>query len=157
MEQQTSSSTLTIEQFKTMPLPVIQRKFVDQYTGLVDSILRFPNLPLILNPCFSYHYFFISGTTDENTITTKDTTREMEPNGLQTQEMEINAYLLSAAIKKEFMGIKEHLYIYRNASYTNVAEYIPYLNNVHGKLFVKSGDYFIRIPGLTTKNIGKAE
>jgi hypothetical protein len=80
-------------------LPSIQKKFVSEFDGSLLSVLNFKDLPLILNPVFSAHYFYVSGDCDENIITTKDTDGSFAFWGNQTRAQMDNAYILANEIR----------------------------------------------------------
>lgn len=82
-----------------LTLPIIQTEFVKQFDGTIESILNFEQINLVLNPTFTGHFFYVSGTTDENTITTKQTDGLSARWGAQTLEQEDNAYLLAKEVK----------------------------------------------------------
>lgn len=83
----------------TTNLPSIQKAFVNHFDGTLISALTFANLDQVLNPTFTTHYFYVSGTCDENTITTKSTDGSFAYNGPQTEEQMANAYKLAAEIR----------------------------------------------------------
>ena len=80
-------------------LPVIQANFIKQFDGTLTSVLSFEQLHLILNPTFTAHYFFVSGSCDEDTITTKNTDGSFEYYGNQTDEQITNAYKLAEEVR----------------------------------------------------------
>ena len=85
-------------------LPPIQKDFMNQFDGSLQSILNFDRLHLILNPCFTAHWFFISGTCDSDTVTTKDTDGSFEYWGNQTQEQMDNAIILANEIRNVILS-----------------------------------------------------
>lgn len=81
-------------------LPAIQTKFINQFDGTLESVIKFEELSSVLNPCFTSHYFFISGTCDEDTITTKHTNGSTAYNGNQTEEQVKNSYKLAKELRE---------------------------------------------------------
>lgn len=131
-----------IEAFKNKALPSIQAKLINSFDGSIESILNFDKLNIVLNPTFSHHYFFVSGTSDEDTITTKTTDGSTAPWGTQTSEMESNSAILAHELKKEFMKLDICNSV--GNSLTN------YLNE---KIHIKIGGKILKIKGLTTKSL----
>lgn len=111
----------------------LQQDFISQYNGSVESILSFPKLAAILNPCFSFHYLIDHVKDNGEVVTTKNTTGEVSRWGNQTKEQEDNAYHLSQQLKKELL---------RSGAYVNSS----------GKYFIKIDGVEKRIPGMTTNN-----
>lgn len=127
-------------------LPDLQQSFIDSFDGIIDSILSFPDLARVINPCFTSHYLYVSGKTMEKTITTRTTTGETISNGVQSRESENNAYELSRALKSILIDFG--LYTYTVHGY---APFAPTLMKC--KLFTKHKGQYRRIPGLTTRNV----
>lgn len=99
--------------FKNSDLPTAQVKAITnlENSGL-DGLVLSENLNNILHPCFSYHYLFVSGTCDSDTITTKSTTGESARWGKQSLTAEENAVCLApiiAAILKKISKNKAGL------------------------------------------------
>lgn len=87
---------------KTLKLsqPSVQRSFANHFDGTLESVLNFEKLNLILNPAYSAHYFYVSGTTMENTITTKSTDGSFAYWGNQSEEEMKNSYELAKELKE---------------------------------------------------------
>ena len=83
----------------TLNQPSIQREFINQFDGSLNSVLSFEKLNLILNPTYTAHYFYVSGTTMENTVTTKSTDGSFAYWGNQTDEEMKNSYDLARELK----------------------------------------------------------
>jgi hypothetical protein len=81
----------------TNNLPALQVAFLNQFDGTLKSICQFENIAQILNPCFTGHFFYVSGDTDENTITTKHTDGSSSRYGSQTQQLDAIAKANEAA------------------------------------------------------------
>ena len=89
---------------KATDLPTIQKDFINLFDGSLNSAISFPLLHLILNPTFTSHFFYVSGTTEENTITTRDTDQSFEYNGNQTDEEMHNANVLAVELRQFIMS-----------------------------------------------------
>ncbi len=81
-------------------LPTIQKDFINSFDGSLKSAISFPLINLVLNPTFSCHYFYVSGTNDNNTITTKDTDGSFAYWGNQTELEMHNASILAVELKE---------------------------------------------------------
>jgi hypothetical protein len=136
--------------FINASLPAIQAGFMKKYDGTLEYVISHPALPTILNPTFGYHYLVAGVDPDGDIITTRDTTGESLPNGNQSNEMEINAYLLAAKIKYELQ--KHDLYARYSCN-----EFLPIyeIKSIQGKakVYIKIDGAMHRIPGLTLKNM----
>ena len=88
----------------TLNQPKIQNDFIKHFDGSLESVLNFEKLNLILNPCYTGHYFYVSGDTMENTVTTKSTDGSFAKWGQQTEEQELNSYLLASELKEFIMS-----------------------------------------------------
>lgn len=104
-------------QFSSNQCPV-QLEFINQYDGSAQSIVNFNRLHQIINVCFSAHYFYVSGTTDKNTVTTKNTDGSFGYWGGQTREQMDNAYSLQIEIKKELKA--KGAYLIGNKYYLDI-------------------------------------
>ena len=85
-------------------LPGIQTSFANQFDGSLESVLKFEQLNLILNPTYTGHFFYVSGDTMENIVTTKSTDGSSARWGSQTEEQENNSYLLATELKEFIMS-----------------------------------------------------
>lgn len=85
--------------YKNTDLPPIQKRIVENIDNTIESIIFSEKLNIALNVCFSYHYFYISGDSDVNTVTTKHTDGSCAAQGSQSKEAENNAYELSHILK----------------------------------------------------------
>jgi hypothetical protein len=139
----------TLNDFKGLDLPKTQKTFIEQFDGTIESIVNHNDLHLILNPCFSYHYFYVSGTNDANMVTTRDTDGSSSPNGNQSKQAEINASKLSSALRKYLRS--QELFI-RSADGSYVRAYD---SGIKKSLFINIKGELIRIKGLTTNNLYK--
>lgn len=88
---------------KETSLPVIQKRFMETFDGTIQSVAEFDQLNRVLNPTFCAHYFFVSGTCDSDTITTRDTDGSFAYWGSQTEEQMTNAYVLAEEVKAFIM------------------------------------------------------
>lgn len=96
--------------FKNTELPIIQKNIVNRIDGSIESIITADKLHLALNVCFSYHYFFVSGTTPENTVTTKHTDGSCAAYGSQSKIAENNANDLSLILKAILKPIATNMF-----------------------------------------------
>lgn len=87
-----------------LELPAIQKSFINQFDGTLKSVVQFENLSTILNPCFTSHYFYISGNTPATTLTTRDTDGSFAYNGIQSEEAITNAYELAKEVRRFLMA-----------------------------------------------------
>lgn len=140
-------------QFANTDLPVVQKNFINQFDGTIENILNFPKLNLILNPTFTGHFFYVSGDTMENTVTTRDTDGSYAMWGNQSKEAEHNAFLLSQELKKIFK--EQELFFMKRSDVQEFSPYNAKENWNKRKLFISLNGQMKRISGLTTFNIGQ--
>lgn len=96
----------------------VQADFLSHYDGTIKSIISFDRLHQLLNICLGAHYFFVSGTHDGDTVSTKSTDGSWAYWGDHTQEQRDNAYIMLIAIKKELIG--NGAYLIGNKYYINI-------------------------------------
>lgn len=64
---------MTILELRSSPLPPLQNNFLSLWDGTCKGALECKHFARIINPCFTSHYFYVSGDTPETTITTLST------------------------------------------------------------------------------------
>ncbi len=84
----------------TTALPVIQKEFMKTFDGSLESIISFPQLNYVLNPTFTSHFFYVSGESDVDMVTTKHTDGSFAFWGKQTDEEMTNAQILADELKE---------------------------------------------------------
>lgn len=140
--------TLTIEDFKGLELPALQKDFLDQFDGSIESILNFSAINIVLNPTYTGHYFYVSGNSDENTVTTKSTDGSYAMNGKQSKLAEENSYLLARRVR-EFIStfeLKKGIEIFKTDD--EMRKFGSKVDRVKKYTFVKTNDgVFRRVVG----------
>jgi len=127
-------------------LPAVQKTFINQYDGSIESIVNFPDLGKVLNPAYSAHYFYVSGDTMETTITTKHTDGSWAYWGNQTQEEMDNAAILAKELREllESIELSQGIDIFSIEEMRNIGK----VDRVKKMMFVKINGEFVRIKGL---------
>lgn len=139
---------------KNTPLPSIQKRFMEQFDGSLESAIYFPEMHLILNPSFSAHYFYVSGETDEDTITTKDTDGSFEYWGKQTEEEISNAYTLARELR-EFLLSFNPKPLERILGVNNIEAMRAYgskIDRIRKRAAFLINGKIVLLPGLTLNN-----
>lgn len=80
-------------------MPTLQRRFINQFDGSLESILNFPQIERVLNPSFTGHFLIDHVPPNGDVVTTASTTGETARWGEQTLEMEENAERLAEELK----------------------------------------------------------
>lgn len=84
----------------TEVFPPLQAAFLSQWDGTIESAVKFESLHMILNPCFTGHYFLDHVKPNGDVVSTKQTTGEWAYWGKQTEEQVQNASKLSVLLRK---------------------------------------------------------
>lgn len=143
----------TLENFKNLELPCISKSFLEKFDGTPKSLLDIDNLSQVLNPFFSGSYYYISGDTSENLITSKDIGDLPIRRGSQSEVAENNAYELADLVKeiiksfdlkygKDIFTVKEMKSM--NTKYDRIAK----------RAFIKQNNEWVNIKGLTVNSFG---
>ena len=143
-----TATATTVSEFSKMNLPRVQKQFMAQFEGTLESILNFPELNKVLNPTFSYHYFCTELLPNGEVGSTKDTTGACAPWGSQSPTAEQNASLLANELKAYFK--KQELYVNIAGQYHS---YDPKKGYAKSKLYVNCYGVMRRVIGLSTSNI----
>lgn len=129
-------------------LPSIQKEFARLFDGSLDSVLSFEKLHLILNPTYTGHYFYVSGTTDENTVTTKSTDGSFAYWGNQSDEEMKNSYELAKELKEFIMSFNpSKLEDLVNGEHEEIRKFGK-ISNVRNRAAFIIGGKIITVPGL---------
>ena len=130
-------------------LPAIQSNFISKFDGTLKSVLSFEHLHLVLNPTFTAHYFFVSGTSDEDTVTTKDTDGSFAYWGNQTNEQMDNAYKLANEVRQFILNHNpQPLEILVNYDHDAMRPFAKKISSVRRRAAFIIDEQIILVPGL---------
>lgn len=151
----TTQKILNVEQFSTLDLPIVQKAFIEHISNdnTLDGLLSFEKLGFILNPTFTYHYFYVSGTTPENMVTTKSTDSSCAANGSQSLDAENNATALAECVKDYLisLGLKSGWEIYENDEQLKEIAQMK-LSLAKRRYYLHHNGKWVRIHGISTAN-----